>query len=264
MNIFFREIRANFKSLLIWSGIVLMISTIGFAKFSAYAGNPELLAILDSLPPVMLEAFNLNAFNLTTVTGFFGVMFAYFGLILSIAAVMWGSDIISKEERDKTLEFSLTLPVSREKILAAKTISVLFNSVLLALVTWGAIVLSVKQYEPDGKFYEFLGLSMIALFIMQIIFLSIGILVACVMKQHKRSGSLAVSILLGTYFLSILSSLSEKLDFLKFFSPFAYFNPAKILNEANFDLTFLLISAGIVIVAITVGFFTYTKRDMYI
>ena len=26
-----------------------------------------------------MEAFNLNAFNLTTITGFFGVMFSYFG-----------------------------------------------------------------------------------------------------------------------------------------------------------------------------------------
>ena len=88
MNILLRELRANFKSLLIWSGIALLFVTLGFSKFSAYEGNPELLAILDSVPPVILEAFSFNAFNLTTITGFFGVMFSYFSLILSCDLVL--------------------------------------------------------------------------------------------------------------------------------------------------------------------------------
>ena len=53
----------------------------------------------------------MRAFNMTTLSGFYGIMFIYFGLMGAIAAAMWGSDIISKEERDKTVEFSLVLPV---------------------------------------------------------------------------------------------------------------------------------------------------------
>jgi len=96
MNIFLRELRSNLKSLLIWAVIVILFVIIGFSKFSAYEGNPELLAILDDMPPALLAAFSFNAFNLTTVTGFVGVMFTYFALLLSISAAMWGSDIIIK------------------------------------------------------------------------------------------------------------------------------------------------------------------------
>ncbi len=264
MNIFFREVKANIKSLLIWSAIVLMISTVGFAKYSAYADNPDMLAILDNLPPALLEAFNLNSFNLTTVAGFFGVMFAYFALILSISAVMWGSDIISKEERDKTLEFSLSLPVSRGRMVAAKTGAVIFSSLLLTLVTWGAITANAKPYGPDAKFYDFVALGMVALFILQLIFLSIGILLGCAMKNHKLSSSVAVSLLLGTYFLSIISALSKDLDFLKYFSPFTYFNAADIFRELALDTGFIWLSGGIVVIALAAGYFTYSKRDMYI
>jgi hypothetical protein len=102
VNIFFRELRANIKSLLIWAGIVILFNLVGVMKFSAYYNNPELLAIVDSFPPAMVSALSLNAFNLTTVTGFYGIMIVYFALILTIAAVMWGSDIIAKEERGKT------------------------------------------------------------------------------------------------------------------------------------------------------------------
>jgi hypothetical protein len=89
MNIFLRELRANLKSLLIWSVILGALIAVGVAKFSAFAGNPEMLQILDSMPVAMLDAMNLRAFNLTTLSGFFGIMFVYFGLMGAMAAALW-------------------------------------------------------------------------------------------------------------------------------------------------------------------------------
>lgn len=264
MNIFWREVKANLKSLLIWGGIVILFSWLGFSKFSAYYENPELLAILDTLPPAALEAFGFNAFNLTTVTGFFGGMYAYYGLLASIAAAMWGSDVISKEERDKTVEFSLTLPVTREKLITAKIGAVLVNCVGLALITWGALLVNVAPYEPDAKFYEFMNLGMLAIFLMQLIFLAIGIFLGSAMKQHKRSSAVAVSVLLVTYFFSIISGLIKELDFLKYFSPFKYFNPVTLLQESRFEVEYLWLTAGILVVSLIGAYVTYSRRDLYI
>jgi ABC-2 type transport system permease protein len=264
MNIFFRELKANLKSLLIWGGIVILFVVIGFSKFSAYEGNPELLAILDALPPAMLSAFNFEAFNLTTITGFLGVMFTYFGLLLSIAATMWGSDIISKEERDKTVEFSLTLPVTRSRVVTAKIFTAVVNCIALLLITWGAALAGSAQYQPDSEFYNFLSLTMLALFIMQMIFLAVGIFLGCAMKQYKRASSVAVALLLGTYFISVISGLNENLEFLKYFSPFKYFNPATLLLESTIDVTFILLSAGIVAVLLVGAYVSYSRRDLYI
>ena len=264
MNIFKRELKANLKSLVIWSVIVVLFVMVGFSKFSAYYENPELLAILDSMPKAMLEAFSLTAFNLTTITGFFGVMYIYFALLLSIAAAIWGSDIISKEERDKTVEFALTLPVTRSRLITAKALAALFNCIVLALVTWGASIVSLASYQPDSEFYSFLNLGMLALFFMQLIFLAIGILLGCAMKQHKRAGSVAVSILLATYLFSIISGLNENLEFLKYFTPFKYFDAASILSKSQLDLGYVLLSAAIVVAAMAGAYLTYAKRDLYI
>ena len=73
MNIFLRELRANFRSLLIWGGVTIALIFIAITKFSAYEGNPEILEILDTMTPALMEAFQMNAFNLTTNTGFYGV-----------------------------------------------------------------------------------------------------------------------------------------------------------------------------------------------
>ena len=264
MNIFIRELKANLKSLLIWGVIVILFISMAMAKFSAYEGNPEMLEILDSMPPALLEAFQMNAFNLTTVTGWFGVMFTFFALLSSVFAVMLGSDIISKEERDKTVEFSLTLPIPRRKLITSKILAAVANCIAFLLITWGISLVNVAKYQPDSEFYNFLSLSMLAFFIMQMIFLAVGVFLGCAMKQYKRASSVAVSLLLGTFFLSIISDLNENLDFLRYFSPFKYFDPAILLHESKLEITYVLISAGIIAVALIGGYVTYSRRDLYV
>jgi len=264
MNIFLRELKANFKSLLIWAGIVIFFAVIGFAKFSAYYGNPELLAILNDMPAALIEAMNMNAFNLTTLTGFYGVMFTYFALIASIAAAMWGSDVITKEERDKTVEFSLTLPVTRSRLVTAKSLAALVNCIALLLISWGSILYGASNYPVESGFHSFVAVSMLALFIMELIFLALGIFLGCALKQYKRVGSIAVSLLLGTYIISIITTLDKNLEFLGYFSPFSYFDPGVILRTSSLDLTYVSISIAIILAAMVGAYLTYSRRDLYI
>ena len=264
MNIFKREIKANLRSLLIWGGISILFIFLAITEFSGYEGNPEILEILDSMPQALLETFQFNAFNLTTITGFYGVMFTYFSLIATISAAMWGSDIISKEERDKTVEFTLALPITRQKLITSKILAAMVNCIGLLVIMWVASLAAVARFNPDSEFYEFLALIMVSLLIIQMVFLSVGIFLGCSMKQYKRAGAVAVSVLLGTYFISIISGLNENLEFLRFFSPFTYFNPATLLHESTIDVGYVFLSLGIIAVLIIGGYYTYARRDLYI
>ena len=105
---------------------------------------------------------------------------------------------------------------------------------------------------------------MAAIFIMQLIFLTVGIFLGAAIKNHKRAGSIAISILLGTYFLSVIAGLNEDFDVLKYFTPFKYFDPALLLNEAKIEPVFLWLSLGIVVVSMTGAFVAYSRRDLYI
>jgi ABC-2 type transport system permease protein len=264
MNIFIRELKANLKSLLIWSGVMLLLILVGTAKFSAYYNDPSMLAILDTFPKAMLDALSLRAFNLTTLIGFFGLMFIYFGLMGGIAAAMWGSDMISKEERDKTVEFSLVLPVSRSKVITAKALAAVVNCLVFVLVTWAGSLVAAQSYSPDQAFYRYLVLEMEAMFMVELIFLAIGLLLGCVMKQYKLSGSTAIGIILVTYFLSIAAGMQQNLDFLKYFTPFKYFDAAALYSSGHIDGGYLLLSAAIIVVCVVAAYWIYNKRDLYI
>ncbi len=264
MNIFFREIKANLKSLLIWCVVIALLIVIAVSKFSAFAGDPDMLKILDSMPPAVIDALSMNAFNLTTLTGFFGVMFLYFGLMGAFAAAMWGSDIISKEERDKTVEFSLVLPVSRSRVVTAKALAALVNCILFVLITWGISIVAVQSYQPDQAFYDFLALEMQAMFMIELIFLAVGLLLGSAMKRYKNAGSIAVGIILATYIMSIIAGMNENFDFLKYFTPFHYFDAGEIFRTGQLDPTYLGVSVAIVVVCMIAAYWAYNKRDLYI
>lgn len=264
MRIYWRELKANIKSLLIYIGVVAFFVVVGFQKFEGYAENPEILEVLDAMPAALIESFNMNAFNLTTVEGFFGVMYAFIALILGIAAVMWGSDIISKEERDKTVEFALTLPVKRSTLVTAKTAAALTHCLLLALATWGLNAANAAVYDPGPDFYRFLFQGMAALVVLQVVYLTVGILIGSALRQHKRAGSVAISVLLGTYFFSVIAGLKKEWEFLEYFTPFAYFDPALILRESRVEPVYLWISAGVVLVCLAGAYLAYSRRDLYI
>jgi ABC-2 type transport system permease protein len=264
VNIFFRELKANLKSLLIWCVVMFLLIVGGIAKFSAYYNTPSSLEILNTFPKAILDAMSLLAFNLTTLTGLYGLMFIYFALMGGIAAAMWGSDMISKEERDKTVEFSLVLPVSRSRVITAKALAAVVDCLVFVLVTWGVSAVAVRQYNPDQAFFNYLALEMEAMFLLELVFLAIGLLLGCAMKQYKLSGSVAVSIILVAYFVSVMAGMQTNLDFLKYFTPFKYFDAAKMLNTGRLDVGFLLLSAAIIVVCMVAAYLTYNKRDLYI
>jgi ABC-2 type transport system permease protein len=206
----------------------------------------------------------MRGFNLTTIAGFYGIMFVYFALMSAIAAAMWGSGTISKEERDKTVEFSLVLPVSRSRVVTAKALAALVNCIAFVLITYAASLLATRSFNPDQAFYDYLGLEMRAMFTIELIFLAIGLLLGCAMKQYKRSASVAVAIILAAYFISIISVMQEKLDFLKYLTPFKYFDAGELFRTGRMDSTYLMISAAIIVVCVAAAYVMYNRRDLYI
>lgn len=88
MRMYFRELKAGIKSLLIWTVVIAFLIFVAVGKFAAFEGSPESLAILDNTPPQLLDALSMRAFNLTTLEGFCGVMFIYFVLMGAMAAAL--------------------------------------------------------------------------------------------------------------------------------------------------------------------------------
>ncbi|WP_461205302.1 ABC transporter permease subunit [Clostridium sp. DL1XJH146] len=264
MNIIMRELRAHMKSLIIWSVSIIALIAMMMSEFSAYYNNPEMADILDAMPQSLLDAFSIAGANLTTVSGYVSMASVYFYILLSIYAALLGSSIISKEERDKTAEFFVTLPISRIKIISTKLISAIILCISVNIVTMLAIYGTTVQYDRGEGFNKFMFLMMLAIFIIQMIFMSVGMLLAAVMRRYKLSGRYSMSLLFGLYVVSVITALSDKLENLKYITPFKYFEASYILHEGNLEAKYVLISLVIISVAIASIYIVYPKRDLYI
>lgn len=261
-NIVFREIKANLKSLIIWGVAIVSITAIASWEFQAFVGNSNLMDSLQSFE-ALFSAIGIQLTDLSTPQGFLSLESIYFYIPLGIYAGLLGSGIISKEERDKTAEYLFTLPVRRTRVLVSKLIVAILYSGLLNLAVIIGAMLSYIRFNPDPIFYSFLWNISFGIFMIQMIFMSVGMMFSAVLKQYKRSGAAVLAYVMGSYLLFVLIGMTDKIDFLKYVTPFKYFEASQML-AGNIELKFVLISIGIVIAGISSLFIFYRKRDLYI
>ena len=85
--------------------------------------DSQLSELMSQFPRSIQVITGISGFDLGTVSGYFGVMFLYIALLGTIHALLLGSNIIAKEERDKTSEFLFTKPISRSRVINGKIVS---------------------------------------------------------------------------------------------------------------------------------------------
>lgn len=262
MNIILRELRANLKSLLIWSGSLIAFIIMMLSEFSAYHNNPDMAQIIESMPKTLLDAFSMSNANLTTVIGYVSITVIYINLILGIYAVLLGNTIIAKEERDKTAGFLMTMPITRSKVLSNKMAAAFFNCLIVLAVVIGSLYIFTLKYNPGQDFYRFLGLMAITTGLFESIFLSFGFFLASTIKRYKISSGVGLGVLFLLYVLSVITALSDQLDFLKYVTPFKYFEASKLVLNFNIEGTYVILSFVWIILFTTLAFKIYNSRDL--
>ncbi len=263
MNIFFKELKSYRLGLIFWSiGIFLLVFS-SMAKFATYSGaGQSITTLINQFPQSVQAIFGLTGFNLDKASGYFGVIFMYIALMATSHAVLMGAGIISKEERDKTSEFLMTKPISRAKVITAKIAVGLFSLVIINLVTLASSVYSVNFFTHDWSFMNYMLLLMAGLFFLQLIFFFVGTAIAAINNRPKLSSSGAVSVLLAAFILTFFINLNNNLDFLKYLTPFKYFDARDILANMTLDPLYITISLVLIVIMIFVTYRSYSARDL--
>lgn len=264
LRIIRRELRANMKSLLIWSVSVIVIIALMMSEFAAYYDNPDMAAIMDSLPQPIMDAFSLNADNLTTVIGFTAMASMYLLIAVGLFGALQGANILAKEERDKTAEFFYTLPVSREVVITSKLIASTINCVLLSTFTSLGLVITSLPYEIEPNYWTFIALLTVAMSLLSVIFMSMGMMMASILKRYKLSGNITIFIVMVSYLMTIFMDLSDKLSFFKHITPFNYVDVHYIVRNNHLHPSYSLVGIGLIVVMTAVTYLTYPKRDLHL
>ncbi len=258
--------KAYRNSLIFWSvGIFFMVAS-GMAKYSAAigGGDKSINDLMKTMPKAVQSIVGAGDFDLTIAVGYYGMLFLYLVMMATIHAAMLGADIISKEEADKTSEFLFVKPKSRNQIITQKLLAALVNIVVFNIVTIVFSLIMVSKYSKGEPFVGNIMILMAGMFVLQVMFLFIGSAIAAISKNPKVPTSITTGILLSTFILSVAIDINDKLESLRWFTPFKYFDAKNLMNDGRFDLAYTVLSVLIIGIAIASTYVFYKKRDLNI
>ncbi len=264
MNIYLRELKARRKSIIFWSIGLFLMDAASMNKFAGFEKSGQATQVFAAFPKGLARAFGLGNVDINTALGWFAMAFMYLLVLVAIHASLLGAGILAEEEQDKTAEFLYAKPISRAKVVTEKLLAALTLIIILNIVTLLSSISMVAAFNKGVSPTQEILLMMAGMFVVQIIFMVIGSAAAAIVRKPKYAGAAASAIMFATFFLSLWLDITEKLPWLKYFTPFKYFDAKIIANHAKFDYAFIVISIGVIIAMLTMTYVSYNARDLKI
>ncbi|RIE06049.1 ABC transporter permease subunit [Candidatus Cryosericum terrychapinii] len=268
MNMVLRELKASSRALIIWSVSMFLCVLTGTIKFTAYttatSTGPSINELLKTMPTSIKALFGFASFDMATMAGYLALLFIYVELVAAIHAALLGAGIIAKEESDKTTEYLMTKPVSRAAIVTSKLVAALLNVVVINVVTLVSFLVVIPLYSKGNDISGEVLMLTLSMFVVQLIFLSLGAVLAAWMRHPRTSGSVATGVLFTAYFVARITDMSDKLRFLNVISPFKYFDLGRMVAGNGLNTGIVLLSLALVAAFTALTYVFYQKRDLNI
>ena len=263
MNIYVHELRMNRRSVVTWSISLILMIFIFTSIYSSFADQAEVLnRTLEQFPPEFLMAFGMDGLDMSTVLGFFSLIFLFVQLCVSIQAANYGFSLVSVEEREMTADFLLTKPVGRTKIMTSKLLSAITGLAITNLVVWVSSFIFINIYR-DGRPYDTKTLVMLLLTVtfLQLFFLTVSMLISLLPKKIRNVTPFSMGMVFGLYLLNAFGGMLGD-DKLSYITPFKHFDPNHIIRNGSYDLSLVLISVSLIIISVVGGYLLYTRRNI--
>jgi ABC-2 type transport system permease protein len=265
-NLFLKEMRRNALSLMIWMIVITLLISLTMSFYGTFMENQSKIAgMLTIIPKGALQFKGISNFSdLLSVLGFYSVNNIIYMMVLgSIFAIVLSSNILLKEEYDKTAEYLLTRPLKRSEIFLSKLAVIILNVFILNLVTSlaGFICMEVVKKGPFS-IRAFLILSLYTL-LLNILFGAIGLFLSTLIKRAKPITTLSIGLVLFFYFIYTLSKITSSAAKIGYLSPFRFANVDAINPSYRLDFWHLAYFIGISLLLTSLSYRIYKRKDIY-
>lgn len=267
MNLFRMEIRKNAVSMLTWSFVITLMISVTMAVYPVFMANQsKIAAMLTIIPKGVLQFKGISDFNdLLSPLGYYAANNVIYVMVLgSIYSVVLSSNIVLKEEYDKTAEFLLSWPVTRSEVLMSKIAVTVSYILLLNIITSlaGYLWLQFVKTAPLSA-SSFLALSAYT-FLLNLFFCAAGLFISVNVKRARPITTFCIALVLIFYFIDTLSKITADISWLGYFSPFRYARVDAVSPGYGLDLINLLFFAGFIFLFGILAWMKYRKKDIYL
>ena len=261
---FKRELKINLKSFIIWTSILIGLFLVVFLIYPSIINSANIKMIDEMMkifPEEMLKAFNMD---ISTIDSAFGWLktegFVFVLLITGVYSGILGSNILLKEESDKTIEYLNSVPVTRKKIVTTKILCGLLYITLMvvAVSIFNFIGLSLSG-EFDRKSYILLSIT--PLFSSIVIF-AICLFLSTFTHKTKKTLGISLGIVFVSYFLNVISEIGESTEFLKYISIFTLADIRNVILNVSINPILVVLAICITVIFMILTMIRYEKKEL--
>jgi len=224
--------------------------------------------IMEMWPEEMREFFG-DVESFTNPYGFWTLeLLSFMWLYAGIYIVYMASTLLTREVEEKTIDLSLSKPITRYNFLGSK-IAFLYLFIVIALgvfflITMGGMA-SSEVFQDEGLYFDRLWLTYI------IVILYLGALAmfakffSTIFLSGRKAMALGIMIVFLMFFFGqFYVYMDEAVQDIKYISVFYYFNPADYIVHSDFTLFMRdFIVLGSVNAALIVGsLLIFNKKDI--
>jgi ABC-2 type transport system permease protein len=266
MNLFLHEIKMYWKFLFFWSiGIVAMIGG-GMGKFTALYGSNDgtITDVLSKLPKAFLAMFGMANLEVTSLSGFYGMLHFYLMIMGAVFAIILGAGILAKEERDKTAEFLMVKPVTRSWVLVQKLLAGIVYIVLFVLIDYLVSVAFIAKIAPNENISLELWLMMSSLTLIMLAFYCLAFGLSGALKDNRKSSMMMIGIMGAMYIGSVMADMIENTNWIRPLNLFKYYPPDLVVKNLSLEPVYIGLNLLWIIVGLALAFVRFPKRDLHL
>lgn len=259
-----REFKVNLRSFLIWTGVLVSLFLMVYLMYPSLIASDqmdELNEMMLKFPPELLKAFNMDISGIDTAFGWMKTEgFVFVLLVTGVYGSILGTNILLKEENDKTIEYLISLPVTRKQIVLRKVAAAVVYMLLMVsiLLVFNGIALHGDK-DFDAK--QFILLSITPVFSTLTIF-AISLFISTFTHKTKKIFGISLGIVFASYFLKMISEMSDKTEFLKYISVFTLADIRNVITKVEIDPIILIVTLVLTVSFIVLSVVRYEKKEL--
>lgn len=269
-NIYTKELKRYRNSFIGWSISIIVFILLGMAfypllmqgdmlkQMTAFFENPFMKN--------MMTAFGASLDMITNVLGFYSTRNAMFIMLLgSFYSILLAGKILAREEREKTSEFLLTKPVTRLEVVRSKLAVYLTYLLLLNVVILVTGFLSLEIFKGVSQYsLKAFFIHWFYSFLLMLTFGAIGLFLSLLIKRGRPITNLSIGVIVGGYFIDVLSRVTLSADKFGYFSPFKFVDAGVLRPDYALVGWRVMYFLGISLVLIILTFVLYKKKDILV
>jgi ABC-2 type transport system permease protein len=259
LPLFRRSIADGWRGLAGWTAGILAALLLYLPLYPSFGGNGQMQEMIDSLPPELVQTLSYD--QIGSGPGY--AQATFFGLIgfvlVTIAAVGWGTGAIANDEENGQLELTIAHGVSRGQLFAERTAAVLVKLAWLCLVSFTVVLLLNEPAELEIDVAN-LAATTTAFFGLVALIAIAAIAVGGITGRRTWTLGAGAGIAVVAYAMHAVGNQGDDVRWLQDWSPYSWaYADAPLQNGWNDSiwLNFAVIAA-----LLLVGWLVFRRRDI--